>query len=334
MVERISVMVLDGALCAPTIIGHWKLVIGHLLRRIHGSVRELSELNLSPIILVTLLSFPLPGSAQVSEFTLGLSPDRVKQGGVSILSIEWTAPIRSLRVWVGGREIEVPSWGDRNRVVLLVGVDLEQAPGSVEVRAEATDARGRSLRGKRALRILDAHYPVQHLTVPRAFVELDAETLERVNHEKVALDRLWETARPDRLWRRPFRLPLDGAGSGWGFGVRRVINGQPRSPHTGTDFSATPGTPVLAANAGVVVLVADHFFAGTSVVLDHGHGLYTMYFHLQESLVREGQHVDQGEAIARVGSSGRATGPHLHWGARLHGARIDPQDLLQISSLD
>jgi murein DD-endopeptidase MepM/ murein hydrolase activator NlpD len=83
-----------------------------------------------------------------------------------------------------------------------------------------------------------------------------------------------------------------------------------------------------------VVLVADHFFAGTSVVLDHGLGLYTMYFHLQESLVREGQHVDKGEVIARVGSSGRATGPHLHWGARLHGSRIDPEDLLQISSLD
>jgi murein DD-endopeptidase MepM/ murein hydrolase activator NlpD len=217
---------------------------------------------------------------------------------------------------------------------MLIGVDLEQAPGSVEVRAEATDAGGRSRKGTGALRVVDARFPVQRLTVPRPFVELDAVALERVNHEKRVLDRLWGAARPDRLWREPFRVPLDGAGPGWGFGVRRVINGEPRSPHTGTDFSASPGTPVLAANGGVVALVADHFFAGTSVVLDHGHGLYTMYFHLQESLVREGQHVDKGEVIARVGSSGRATGPHLHWGARLHGARIDPQDLLQISSLD
>jgi murein DD-endopeptidase MepM/ murein hydrolase activator NlpD len=179
-----------------------------------------------------------------------------------------------------------------------------------------------------------SRYPVQRLSVPRAFVELDAATLERVNREKAALDRLWEAARPERLWNGSFRVPLDDAGPGWGFGVRRIINGEPRSPHTGTDFTASPGTPVLAANAGVVSLVEDHFFAGTSVVLDHGLGLYTMYFHLQESLVREGQRVDRGEAIARVGSTGRATGPHLHWGARLHGARIDPVALLQISSLD
>ncbi|MGH8648080.1 MAG: M23 family metallopeptidase, partial [Burkholderiales bacterium] len=260
-----------------------------------------------------------------------LAPDRVKQGGVSILKVEWRASLRTLRVWVGGREVGVPSWGDRSRVVLLVGVDLEQAPGPVEVRAEATDARGRSLRGKRALRVLDARYPVQHLSVPRPFVELDAATLERVNREKAALDRLWEAPRPERLWNGSFRVPLEDAGPGSGFGLRRIINGEPRSPHTGTDFTASPGTPVLAANAGVVSLVGDHFFAGTSVVLDHGLGLYTMYFHLQEFLVKAGETVHKGQEIGRVGATGRATGPHLHFGVRLNGARIDPAALLRLS---
>jgi murein DD-endopeptidase MepM/ murein hydrolase activator NlpD len=94
------------------------------------------------------------------------------------------------------------------------------------------------------------------------------------------------------------------------------------------------GAPVLAANAGIVALVADQFFSGTSVILDHGLGLYTMYFHLQESLVQPGQRVDAGQMIARVGSTGRATGPHLHWGARLYGARIDPEGLLRPFSLE
>ena len=304
------------------------------LWRIHGSVRELTGRKLVPIVLFALLSLQLPAPVEASNLALRLTPDRVKQGGVSILSIEWQAPIRALHVWAGGRQIAAPAWTDRSRVAMLIGVDLEQAPGPVEVRAEAVDARGRSLKRQRTLRVLDARYPVQHLTVPRPFVELDPTTLERVHREKAVLDHVWETARPERVWREPFQIPLEGAGPGWGFGVRRIINGEPRSPHTGTDFPASEGTPVLAANAGVVALVADQFFSGTSVVLDHGFGLYTMYFHLQESLVREGQHVDRAEPIARVGSTGRATGPHLHWGARLHGTRIDPQELLRISSLD
>jgi murein DD-endopeptidase MepM/ murein hydrolase activator NlpD len=190
------------------------------------------------------------------------------------------------------------------------------------------DAQGRPLTGQGALRVLDAHFPVQRLTVPRPFVDLDAATLERVGREKAALDRLWDTLTPERLWGGPFRHPLNGAGAGSGFGERRIINGEPRSPHTGADFSASAGTPVLAPDAAMVALVGDHFFAGTSVVLDHGFGLYTMYFHLQESLVQPGGRVERGQIIGRVGSSGRATGPHLHWGARLHGARIDPRELM------
>jgi hypothetical protein len=239
-----------------------------------------------------------------------------------------------VRVHVGEREIRVPSPEDRPGLVTVIGVDLEAPPGPLQIRAGASDVSGRDLTGSGAVLVLDGRFPVQRLTVPRPFVELDAATLERVRREKAILDRLWESARPDRLWRETFRLPVEGAGAGWGFGVRRIINGEPRSPHTGTDFPASEGTPVLAANAGVVALVLDHFFAGRSVILDHGLGLYTMYFHLQDSAVREGQRVDRGQLIARVGSTGRTTGPHLHWGARLGGSRIDPGALLNLSPLE
>jgi murein DD-endopeptidase MepM/ murein hydrolase activator NlpD len=299
-----------------------------------AAMRRRARLGAWSVFPFALLALQFPGPALASDLALRLLPDRVKQGGVSLLDIEWQGALRALRVRVGGREVPVPSWGDRRRLALVIGVDLEQAPGPVTVGVEATDARGQPLRAQRALRVLDGRYPVQHLSVPRHFVELDAATLERVSREKAVLDRLWERALPERLWTGPFRVPLETAGPGYGFGLRRIINGEPRSPHTGTDFTASPGTPVLAANAGLVAVVAEHFFAGTSIVLDHGLGLYTMYFHLQESLVQAGQRVERGEAIARVGSSGRATGPHLHWGARLHGARIDPEALLRISSLD
>jgi murein DD-endopeptidase MepM/ murein hydrolase activator NlpD len=285
------------------------------------------------LLLVTLIGaslhlfLPLPAAA--SPLSLRLAPARVRQGGVTVLSIRSPTALRMLRVQVGDREIHSPAPDGRARVALLIGIDLEQPPGPVIVRAEAEDQNGRPLAGQREVRVLDAHFPLQRLSVPRSFVELDAATLERVDREKAVLDHLWDVVTPDPFWRGPFRLPLDGAGPASGFGVRRIINGEPRTPHSGADFPAAAGTPVVAANAGVVALVADHFFAGTSIILDHGLGLYTMYFHLQESLVQPGQRVDAGQVIARVGSTGRATGPHLHWGARLYGARIDPRALLR-----
>jgi murein DD-endopeptidase MepM/ murein hydrolase activator NlpD len=261
-------------------------------------------------------------------------PEQVRQGGVVLLRIEAAAPLATVRIQAGTREIPVSAPTGQRGLSVLIGIDLEALPGDLPIRVEASDAGGRSLRESTAVRVEDARFPVQRLTLPRSFVELDAVTRARVQREQAALSRVWEAATPDRRWRGAFRIPLEAAGPPTGFGVRRVINGEPRAPHTGVDFAAPAGTLVLAANAGAVALVAEHFFSGRSVILDHGVGLYTMYFHLQETLVREGQRVEPGEAIGRVGSTGRATGSHLHWGARLHGARIDPQALVGLALPD
>ncbi len=111
------------------------------------------------------------------------------------------------------------------------------------------------------------------------------------------------------------------------FGARRFFNGQPRSPHSGADYAAAEGTPVRAVAAGTVVLADDLFFSGRSLFVDHGDGLISMYFHLSEALPGEGEEVRRGETIGRVGQTGRATGPHLHFGVRWRGARIDPDPL-------
>src|SRR5439155_829519 len=100
-------------------------------------------------------------------------------------------------------------------------------------------------------------------------------------------------------------------------GVQRIINGKPRAAHSGADYSAPRGTPVVAANAGRVALVGDYFFPGRLVALDHGLGLYTLYFHLDSVAVAEGDRVDRGQTLGTVGATGRATGPHLHFGAQL-----------------
>jgi murein DD-endopeptidase MepM/ murein hydrolase activator NlpD len=284
--------------------------------------------------LLALACHPALATAADAVLALRVVPEQVRQGGVAVLRIESATPLQTVRVRAGTEEIPVPEPPGTGSLAVLVGIDLERVPGTLPIRVEARGGAGRPLSATAALRIAEAHFPVQRLTLPRSFVELDAATLARIQQEQAILSRLWETVTPERRWQGPFRMPLESASPPNGFGVRRIINGEPRAPHTGVDFPAPAGTPVLAANAGTVALVAEQFFSGRTVILDHGLGLYTMYFHLQESLVREGQPVAPGEPIGRVGSTGRATGPHLHWGARLNGARIDPDALVTLSSLD
>jgi len=126
-------------------------------------------------------------------------------------------------------------------------------------------------------------------------------------------------------------MPVDGE-LGSGFGLRRIINEAPRSPHSGQDIKAAAYTPVVSSNRGKVALVGEFFFGGNSVFIDHGQGLYTMYFHLSRVNVREGDVVRRGDTVGLVGSTGRALGPHLHWGARISGARVDPLLLVKATA--
>jgi murein DD-endopeptidase MepM/ murein hydrolase activator NlpD len=170
-------------------------------------------------------------------------------------------------------------------------------------------------------------YPEQRLEVEDRMVNLSAVDLARVERENREVALLWQRESPPRF-SLPLGAPLASLPTGGRFGARRVFNDQPRSPHGGADYSVTAGTPVLAAEGGVAALVADHFFSGNSVYLDHGGGLITMYFHLARVDVAAGQRVARGAPLGVVGSTGRATGPHLHFGVRWHGARVDPALLL------
>jgi murein DD-endopeptidase MepM/ murein hydrolase activator NlpD len=172
-------------------------------------------------------------------------------------------------------------------------------------------------------------FPIERLKLPAPMVDLDPEVARRVEREAAQLQAVFSAIGPERLWRGRFTPPVPGQGHG--FGSRRVINGQPRAPHSGLDFAAERGTPVVASNRGRVALTGEFFFAGRFVVLDHGLGLYTLYYHLDRVDAAEGAVVERGQVIGAVGATGRVTGPHLHWAARLGPARIDPSALLSIA---
>jgi len=172
--------------------------------------------------------------------------------------------------------------------------------------------------------VADKRYTSQSLKVAPAQVDLSAADLARVADERVRIDHAlshWTEPPPESL-RLPQPVPGPRSSS---FGSRRIFNGQSRNPHSGMDIAAPTGTAVLAPIAGTVVDTGGYFFNGNTVFLDHGRGLISMYCHLSAIDVTPGQRVAAGTRLGAVGMTGRATGPHLHWGLSLNRAWVDPE---------
>lgn len=199
----------------------------------------------------------------------------------------------------------------------VVGIPLGVKPGrqSLEIVGQSQTL---------AFMVSPKHYPEQRLTIKnKRKVNPNAEDMKRIRSERGRINaalRHWEPR--DRV-ETGFSLPVQGRLSS-PFGLRRFFNEQPRKPHSGIDIAAPEGTPIRAPAAGTVIERGEFFFNGNSVFIDHGQGLVTMYAHMSRIDVQPGQQVAQGEIIGAVGHTGRATGPHLHWGVSLNDARVDP----------
>jgi hypothetical protein len=267
-------------------------------------------------------------AAHGQEAASGVDVRTVRQGEVIALTFparDGAQPV-SPDALVGrfqGRE--VPAFSDPGGVAVLLGVDMEDAPGTSNFVLERGAGEESRVVERVPITVTPGDFGVQTLALPDKQVDLDSETLRRVETEQRTMLTAMQRVTP-RAWDGAFILPSDGSIQNT-FGLRRVINGQPRRPHTGEDISAPAGAPVSAINHGTVRLVADHFFSGKSVVIDHGLGLYSMYFHLSNVTVHVGDRVAKSQVIGAVGSTGRASGPHLHWGVRLNGARVNPLSL-------
>ncbi len=255
------------------------------------------------------------------------APVEVVQGGIARLQLH--VPESSRAVSIGlrafGRDWPVHRL-DGERREGFVGVDLGVKPGAHPFHWRI---------GKRTvtglLRVLPGHFRISRITVPRKMAVFDQEALARIHADHVALAKAARQAVNARPSFRALRVPVHGVIS-TPFGARRYVNGEPRAPHIGLDIAAPEGTPVLAPMAGRILMARDMLLSGNTVVLGHGDGLVTIYAHLRNLRVRPGQWLNAGERIGEVGSTGRATGPHLHWGVRFRGARINPETLLPEAS--
>ena len=285
------------------------------------------------VALFTALAVVLPVTTLAAEpLEVVWHPARLALGGVGWVHVKAISDTAAVEGAVAGRPLRFFPYAGGQAAV--VGVDVETRPGASSWRIAVVEP-GRIPRTAAGRFVIDRRqFSVQRLTLPRAMVELDPAMERRAALEREALVTLYRTITPARLWRGPFTRPVAAAEPPTGFGARRILNGRPRAPHTAVDYTAPAGTPVVAANSGRVAMVADFFFLGRLVVLDHGLGLYTLYSHLDSAAVGIGDRVDRGQTIGAVGATGRATGPHLHWGVQLGGARLDPLALLDLPISD
>ncbi|MBI4776829.1 MAG: M23 family metallopeptidase [Deltaproteobacteria bacterium] len=289
-----------------------------------GYVGRIGGVLLAFAVLMTVLAASAgsnPSSPEIAWF-----PDTLYQGALMRLEVSFPHRAEGLSGDFLGRELHVYRDDDQaNRWIGFIGIDIDQEPGPVYLTLRTKDDVFTS-----KVHILEKGYGVRRLEIKEK--EPDPQTLERIREESELLEALWIRVDPTRFWRESFLRPIPGKLTGE-FGVRTYINGNRRSPHSGVDFRAQKNENVICSNDGRVALVRDLYYSGISVFVDHGHSLYTMYFHLERPLVRQGDRIRRGEVVGKAGSTGRSTGVHLHWGARLNGARIDPLQLLDRSHM-
>jgi murein DD-endopeptidase MepM/ murein hydrolase activator NlpD len=224
---------------------------------------------------------------------------------------------------IAGRPLVFWSRGDE--AWALAALPIETPPGQIAV--EVTPAGGAARRAD--LDVVEPGFPSRAITVAPKYVEPPPSVKRRLEADRRAFAAAYDRPFAPPLFSKPFDWPRPANTRG-GFGDKRVFNDTKASVHYGLDLAGARGAPVRAANDGVVVLARDAWLSGKSLVLWHGADVFTVYFHLDRIAVRSGARVKRGQLVGRVGSTGRSTGPHLHWSARVAGLYVDPESLLGI----
>ena len=283
------------------------------------------------VVLALLFSSTLP--ARAAQWTATAQPTRLLNGAPVLFQVKPVAKLDSLTgTWL---KHSFPfSYNPSTKTwFALAGVNYDTPPGvyTLELAAESAGIKA-PLTFSHTFRVVRAQYPETRveLAVEKKFTEPSPEQLKEIDESKKVKEEYLPRVTPDRRWDGNFKAPVEAPTSDV-YGSRRIFNGVAQREHQGLDYRVPTGTPVAAMNEGSILLARFLYFEGNCVVIDHGQGLLTLYFHLSELKVKEGDPVKRGDVLGLSGGTGRATGPHLHVAVRWQGTYLDPARLLQLS---
>lgn len=265
--------------------------------------------------------------SRASGPTLAIQARSLAPGEVLVLTVTVGAEPRRVHISLFGKDVSASRLPD-GRWEAVAGIDLEQAPGAYTATVTATTESGTASH-QQAVIVGPKEFLTRRLRVNPAFVSPSPPQLAQIKEDSAFLKTIFAASVSTRLWSSPFVRPVPGE-VGSSFGSRSIFNGELRRPHSGADFRSPAGTPIKAPNAGRIVCARDLYFTGQTVIVDHGVGIFSTLAHLSRLDVKEGAMVAAGEVVGLVGSTGRATAPHLHWGVSVAGARVDPMSVLEL----
>ncbi len=285
------------------------------------------------LILATLFFVFTSAPSSALPWTIHSQPTRLLNGAPVLFQVKPPAKLHSLTgTWLGhdltfSYNPSTKSW------FALAGLSFDTKPGKYTLELAGENAVTKApLKFSGTFTVTRAQYPEikVELSVEKKFTEPSPEQLEQIDKSKKVKEAYLGRVTPDREWNGTFAAPVNAPTSDV-FGSRRIFNGVSQREHQGLDYRVPTGTPVAAMNDGTVLLARFLYFEGNCVVIDHGQGLLTLYFHMSELKVKEGDPVKRGQLIGLSGGTGRATGPHLHVAVRWQATYLDPARLLQLS---
>lgn len=281
---------------------------------------------LNPLFLLSLQNETLQSPSGV---TFEFNWRTLQPGEVIMVVLRENPSVKKVNIQFLGREYQLGNIDAGLAQFAFIGLDLGVKPDSYIMKVYIEKIDGNWEIVQKEITVFAKKFPIKKLWVDERFVTPPPSVRERIKREAEILGLIYSVVSPRWLGEGKFILPCSGEVNP-NFGERRIYNNKPRSSHSGVDISSPYGDPVKASNSGKVVWANDLYFAGKTVIIDHGLGLFTLYCHFSKLKVKRGQFVRKGEVIGEIGATGRVTGPHLHWGVKLLRSRIDPFSLLSL----